>query len=75
MRATTVDTSAGRIFMPLPPEQCAALPINSAAEYLGVGRTTIYALLKVGMIRSNRIGTRNLVLRSSLDDYVKSLSI
>jgi len=56
MKATSVDTPVGKIFVPLGPEQCAALPINTAAEYLGVGRTTIYDLLKKGFIRSIRIG-------------------
>lgn len=74
MRARVQDTPAGKIFVPLAPEQCAALPINTAGEYLGVGRTTIYDLLKRGCIRSIRIGSRNLVLRRSLDDYLKSLS-
>jgi excisionase family DNA binding protein len=74
MNAAIAETPVGRILTTLPPRECAALPINTAADYLGVGRTTIYELLKQGLIRSIRVRSRNLILRSSLDDYVKSLS-
>jgi excisionase family DNA binding protein len=70
VRPTVVETPAGRIVSGLPPEQCAGLPINAAADYLGVGRTSIYTLLNNGSIKSVRILGRNIVLRSSLDEYI-----
>jgi excisionase family DNA binding protein len=73
MKPQIADTPVGRIFTRVPPENCAGLGINDAGDYLGVGRTTIYDLLKKGFIKSIRVGSRNIVLRSSLDDYIHSL--
>jgi excisionase family DNA binding protein len=72
MKQHVAETPIGQVFTSLPPSSCAALPINTAGEYIGVGRTMIYELLKKGAIRSVRVGSRNLVLRSSLDEYIQS---
>jgi excisionase family DNA binding protein len=47
--------------------------IHEAARVLGVGRTTLYGLLKNGKIESVKIGMRNLVVAESLAAYVESL--
>jgi hypothetical protein len=51
------------LYRRIPPQDCAALPINDAAEYLGVSRSQTYNLLRAGHV----------VLRSSCDEYLKSL--
>jgi excisionase family DNA binding protein len=61
------------LYRRIPPQDCAALPINDAAEYLGVSRSQTYNLLRAGLIKSVHIGSRNVVLRSSCDEYLKSL--
>jgi excisionase family DNA binding protein len=43
-----------------------AMSIKGAAAYLGVGRTTIYALLNTGALESIRVGRRRLVLTRSM---------
>ncbi|MDE1567102.1 helix-turn-helix domain-containing protein [Aquabacter sediminis] len=45
----------------------AALGIREAAEYIGIGRTQIYALISEGRLASRKIGSRRLVLRESCD--------
>ena len=44
-----------------------------AASMLGIGRTYLYSLLRDGSLRSVTIGTRRLVPRSELEDYVARL--
>ena len=46
----------------IPLQARAGLSVNDAATYLGVGRSTIYNLLKDGAIRSAHIRGRNIVL-------------
>jgi excisionase family DNA binding protein len=67
------ETSGFAVYRSLPPGACAALPINDAAEYVGISRSSIYNLLRAGLIKSVRIGSRNVILRASLDEYLKSL--
>jgi excisionase family DNA binding protein len=57
----------------LPPQDCAALSVNDSADYLGISRSQIYNLLRAGLIKSAHIGSRNVILRTSLDEYLKSL--
>lgn len=42
-----------------------ALRVSDAAALLGVGRTTIYELLRAGHLVGARIGGRRVVLRAS----------
>lgn len=43
-----------------------ALSINGTAKALGVGRSTIYKLIKSGQIKVLKIGTRTLVTTASI---------
>jgi excisionase family DNA binding protein len=52
----------------------AAISIADAAIVLGVGRTTLYRLLKDAELMSIRIGRRNLVLTSSVLRLIKGAS-
>ncbi|SCL15176.1 helix-turn-helix domain-containing protein [Micromonospora inyonensis] len=49
------------------------LTIEEAAHRLGIGRTTMYALIKNGDIRTVTIGRLRRVPVRCLDDYVSSL--
>jgi excisionase family DNA binding protein len=74
MKPETIETPVGRIVAGLAPQDCAGLPINAAADYLGIGRSSVYNLLAEGLIKSVQIRGRRIVLRASLDDYLKKLS-
>lgn len=47
--------------------------VPEAAALLGVGRTSIYELMKSGDLRSVKIGARRLVLRASIESFVADL--
>jgi excisionase family DNA binding protein len=51
-------------------EQPLLLDIESAAQALGVGRSTMYGLMDSGMVRSVHIGRRRLVPREDLEQFV-----
>lgn len=72
MRASTQQTTT---------EPPAFLSVKDAQRYLGgIGRTTLYYLLKKGEIKGTHIRVRGnirgrrMVLRESLEDYVKRIS-
>jgi excisionase family DNA binding protein len=47
---------------------------EEAAKALGVGRTTLYGLLRTGAVASVRIGGSRRVPTSAVEDYVRSLT-
>ncbi|WP_420117214.1 helix-turn-helix domain-containing protein [Micromonospora sp.] len=49
------------------------LTIEEAAQRLGIGRTTMYALVKAGQIRTVTIGRLRRVPTFCLDEYVRDL--
>jgi excisionase family DNA binding protein len=61
------------------PEQCvgAGRPmccsVYEAARVLGIGRTSLYGLLRDGRLDARKIGRRTVVLTVSLDRLVASL--
>ncbi len=44
-----------------------AHPINDAAYLLGVGRTTIYELIKLGKLKKVAIGGRSVITAESIE--------
>jgi excisionase family DNA binding protein len=48
--------------------------IREAGRRLGVGRTTIYALIKDGDLKSVKIRNRHLVTRASEDELIERLA-
>jgi excisionase family DNA binding protein len=50
------------------------LSVEEAAEQLRLGRTRTYQLVMSGRIRSVTIGRRRLVLRESLEEFVRLLA-
>ncbi|WP_432980976.1 helix-turn-helix domain-containing protein [Dactylosporangium sp. CA-233914] len=49
------------------------LTIEEAAQWLGIGRTTMYALVTSGEVRSVTIGRLRRVPVQCLEEYVQSL--
>lgn len=50
------------------------LTVEDAAERLSIGRTTMYALIKAGHIRTVRIGHLRRVPADALHTYVQQLA-
>ncbi|MEV2242515.1 helix-turn-helix domain-containing protein [Micromonospora sp. NPDC049891] len=55
------------------PDNRVVLTIEEAAQRLGIGRTTMYALIKAGQIRTVTIGRLRRVPTFCLDEYVRKL--
>jgi excisionase family DNA binding protein len=49
------------------------LSVNSACQILGLSRTSLYALMASGRIRSVTVGRRRLVPREAIDEFIASL--
>ncbi|MEX5713694.1 helix-turn-helix domain-containing protein [Parafrankia sp. FMc6] len=50
------------------------LTTNEAAETLGIGRSTLYDLIRSGKLRTVKIGRRRLVPVAALTDVIKTLT-
>lgn len=46
------------------------MPVNDAADYLGISRATIYVLLREGALTKVKLGHRTLIRRADLDRLV-----
>ena len=55
------------------PEPRRMLTVEQAAEALGIGRTTMFALLKVGYVESALIGRLRRVAADAIDPYTNRL--
>jgi excisionase family DNA binding protein len=47
-----------------------AVSVEEAADMIGVGRSTMFALLESGEVRSVKVGTRRLVPVRALEEFV-----
>ncbi len=50
------------------------LSIAEACEMVGVGKTTLYQLIKEGRIKKRKIGMRSIILRSDVKQFLLELS-
>lgn len=50
-----------------------AYSILETAQILGIGRSTLYALIKEGQLPVRKLGKRTLVLREDLEHFMASL--
>lgn len=55
-------------------ERRVLLTVEQAAECLGIGRTSVYALLKAGQLHSVRLGRLRRIPMESIDAYVAHLA-
>jgi len=51
--------------------QVIAVSPNEAARLCSIGRTTLYAALSSGKLKSTKIGTRRLITIDALKDWLK----
>lgn len=51
----------------------ALLTVTEAARRLGIGRTTTFALMRTGELRSVTVGRRRLVPAGAIDEFVAGL--
>jgi excisionase family DNA binding protein len=56
---------------PAQPAPAGAYSPEDAARYLGIGRTTLYTLIKEGKVSAVKIGRRTVVPRSELDALLR----
>ena len=54
--------------------QALSVTVAAAVKMTGLGRTTIFELLKAGRLRSAKIGSRRLILVSSLRELLEQAS-
>jgi len=47
--------------------------VDEAAKQLGVGKVTLFKLLRTGELRSVQIGTRRLIPDDAIDEYIAEL--
>jgi excisionase family DNA binding protein len=55
----------------IPPEQRATLDIPSAAQFLSIGRTSIYKMMRDGRLPSTKIAGRRLIPRHALEGLMR----
>jgi excisionase family DNA binding protein len=53
-------------------ERRAALSVRDAAQFLSVGRSKIYDLLKSGELRDVKIGGRRVILRDDIEQLLRN---
>jgi excisionase family DNA binding protein len=53
--------------------ESALLRPEEVAEYLNIGRSMVYELMRAGKLESVRIGTCRRIPRAAADEYVRSL--
>ena len=51
-----------------------AVSIRETGRLIGVGRTSVYTLIKDGDIKSVKIRNRHLVIRASINELIERLS-
>lgn len=52
-----------------------SVSVDEAARLIGVGRSTMFALLDSGEIRSVKVGARRLVPRRALEEFVSERGV
>jgi excisionase family DNA binding protein len=50
-----------------------ALSVAQTARILGIGRSTLYQIIKEGRLPVRKIGKRSLIMRDDIDRFVTSL--
>lgn len=56
-------------------EKGAALSINESARFLGIGRSTLYGLIRNGDLPIRKLGKRSLILKVDLEAFLQALPV
>ncbi|MDN6706755.1 helix-turn-helix domain-containing protein [Corynebacterium glyciniphilum] len=48
-------------------------PITAVMETIGLGRTTVFTLIREGKLRSVKVGRRRMVPAAALDEFIAAL--
>lgn len=49
------------------------LPVDVAARRLGIKRTSLFALMRTGELRSVKVGKRRLVPNTAIEEFIRGL--
>ena len=52
-----------------------AYDLAGLANAIGVGRSTVFRLIKSGAIATRKLGSRTLILREDAEQYLRSLPV
>lgn len=56
-------------------EDIVALSIAQTTRILGIGRSTLYAIIKDGQLPVRKLGKRTLIMREDLDRFIAALPL
>jgi excisionase family DNA binding protein len=54
-------------------QDCATFSIAQTARFLGIGRLTLYMIIKEGRLPIRKLGRRTLITRDDLDQFIATL--
>lgn len=47
--------------------------INEVPALTGLGRTSLYSYIKLGKLKSRKVGKRRIILKEDLENFLKNL--
>ena len=56
-------------------QESSTVSIAQAARMIGIGRSTLYAIIKDGQLPVRKLGKRSLILREDLDRFIATLPL
>lgn len=65
MSTSTLNPSAGR----------GGMSIEEAAEFIGIGRTSIYEEIGTGRLTARKLGKRTIILFEDAQNYLRGLPV
>jgi excisionase family DNA binding protein len=54
-------------------QDISALSIAQTTRLLGIGRSTLYGIIKDGLLPVRKLGKRTLIMREDLDNFIAAL--
>jgi excisionase family DNA binding protein len=54
-------------------QESAAFSIAQTVRFLGIGRSTLYMIIKDGRLPVRKLGRRTLIMRDDLDRFIATL--
>ncbi|MEW6257786.1 MAG: excisionase family DNA-binding protein [Pseudomonadota bacterium] len=66
---STIIPAADNSAVPFSERRC--LSVEQAASYIGLGRTSVFNLIRDGELQTIKVGQRRLVVRASADRFIE----